>query len=126
MRVYLLPLLVLFVAGYASLAFAESTYEIKIPSGASDPGAQFFWSEKSTGVTTGIITIFPGDSVTWHNVDTAFHTITSISQTGDNVLPVKDNEDGGFDSGFFTAGESYTGKFNDLEIFIIIAVFILG
>jgi len=116
-RVYLLPLLVLFVAGYASLAFAESTYEIKIPSGASDPGAQFFWSEKSTGVTTGIITIFPGDSVTWHNADTAFHTITSISQTGDNVLPVKDNEDGGFDSGFFTAGESYTGTFNDLGDF---------
>jgi len=116
-RVYFLPLLVLFVAGYASLAFAESTYEIKIPTGASDPGAPFFWSEKSTGVTTGIITVFPGDSVTWHNSDTAFHTITSISQTGENILPVKDNEDGVFDSGFFTAGESYTREFNDLGDF---------
>jgi predicted secreted protein with PEFG-CTERM motif len=117
MRVYLLPLLVLFVAGYASLAFAETTYEIKIPSGASDPGAQFFWSEKSTGVTTGIITIFPGDSVTWHNADTAFHTITSISQTGETVMPTKDHEDGVFDSGFFTAGESYTREFNELGDF---------
>ena len=117
MRVYLLSLLVLFVAGYASLAFAESTYEIKIPTGALDPGAQFFWSEKSTGVTTGIITLFPGDSVTWHNADTAFHTITSVSQTGENALPVKDNEDGVFDSGFFTAGESYTRDFNDLGDF---------
>ncbi len=65
MRVYLLPLLVLFVAGYTSLAFAETIYEIKIPTGASDPSAPFFWSEKSTGVTTGIITISPGDSITW-------------------------------------------------------------
>lgn len=64
MRVYLLPLLVLFVAGYASLAFAETIYEIKIPTSASDPGAPFFWSEKSTGVTR-IITISPGDSITW-------------------------------------------------------------
>ena len=117
MRIYLLPLLVLFVAGFASLAFAESTYEIKIPTGSSDPGAPFFWSEKSTGVTTGIITIFSGDSVTWHNADTAFHTITSVSQTGENALPIQDDEDGVFDSGFFTAGESYTRDFNDLGDF---------
>ena len=105
MRVYLLPLLVLFVAGYASLAFAETTYEIKIPSGASDPGAPFFWSEKSTGVTTGEITIFPGDSITWKNADTAFHTITSVTQSGE--------ENDLFVSGFFTAGESYTRQFDD-------------
>ena len=117
MRVYLLPLLVLFVAGYAGLAFAETTYEIKIPTGASDPGAPFFWSEKSTGVTTGIITVSPGDSVTWQNADTAFHTVTSISQAGDDVLPTKDDEDGVFDSGFFTAGESYTRDFDDLGDF---------
>jgi len=116
-RIYLLPLLVLFVTGFASLAFAESTYEIKIPTGSSDPGAPFFWSEKSTGVTTGIITIFSGDSVTWHNADNAFHTITSVSQTGENALPVQDNEDGVFDSGLFTAGESYTRNFNDLGDF---------
>jgi len=116
-RVYLLFLLVLFVAGYASLAFAETTYEIKIPTGASNPGAPFFWSEKSTGVTTGVITIFPGDSVTWQNADTAFHTVTSISPTRENVLPVTDDEDGIFDSGFFTAGESYTRDFDDLGDF---------
>jgi predicted secreted protein with PEFG-CTERM motif len=116
-RVYLLPLLVLFVAGYASLAFAETEYEIKIPTGASDSGAPFFWSEKSTGATTGIITISLGDSVTWQNADTEFHTITSISQKGENVLPVKDNEDGIFDSGLFAAGESYTRDFGDLGDF---------
>jgi predicted secreted protein with PEFG-CTERM motif len=106
MRVYLLPLLVLFVAGYASLAFAESTFEIVMPSGASDPGAQFFWSEKSTGITTGEITVFPGDSVKWENADTAFHTITSVTQSGDI--------DGLFDSGFINAGDTFTLKFDEL------------
>lgn len=115
MRVYLLPLLVLFVAGYASLAFAETTFEIKIPSGASDPGAPYFWSEKSTGVTTGEITVFPGDSVIWSNADTAFHTITSVS--ADSIETGEFEVDGKFDSGFFTAGKSFTQKFNDIGDF---------
>ena len=91
--------------------FAQTEYEITIPSGASDPNAPFFWSEKTTGVTTGEITIYPGDSVTWKNADTAFHTITSVSasniETGDFEV------DGVFDSGFFTAGKSYTRQFNE-------------
>ncbi|MBL7015454.1 MAG: PEFG-CTERM sorting domain-containing protein [Nitrosopumilus sp.] len=91
--------------------FAQTEHEIKIPSGASDPGAPFFWSEKNTGVTTGEITIYPGDSITWSNGDSAFHTITSVSassiETGDFEV------DGIFDSGFFTAGKSYTRQFND-------------
>lgn len=97
------------VLGSSTLAFAASTYEIKIPSGASDPGSPFFWSEKSTGVTTGVITIYPGDSVIWENADTAFHTITSVTQSGE--------ENGLFDSGFFTAGDSYTREFTELGDF---------
>lgn len=93
------------------VVFAQTEYEIKIPSGASDPGAPFFWSEKNTGITTGEITIYPGDSVTWKNADTAFHTITSVSassiETGDFEV------DGVFDSGFFTSGKSYTRQFNE-------------
>ena len=90
------------VVGSTSLAFAE-TYEIKIPTGASDPTAPFFWSEKTTGTTTGIITVYPGDSITWYNADTAFHTITSgiPPLTEDDVF----EEDGIFDSGFFTEGK---------------------
>jgi len=103
-----LPLLAMFVAGFGSLAFAE-TYDIKIPSGASDPTAPYFWSEKSTGVTTGEITIYPGDSVTWSNADTAFHTITSVTKDG--------KVDGLFDSGLFTAGKSYTRQFDELGDF---------
>ena len=40
-------------------AYAEE-YTITIPTGASDENAPYFWSEKSTWVTTGEITIFPG------------------------------------------------------------------
>jgi predicted secreted protein with PEFG-CTERM motif len=91
--------------------FAQTEHEIKIPSGASDPGAPFFWSEKNTGVTTGEITVYPGDSITWSNGDSAFHTITSVSASSIETGDFK--EDGLFDSGFFTAGKSYTRQFND-------------
>jgi len=107
-RLFVLSLLVILVTGFGSLAFAE-THDIKIPSGASDPSSPYFWSEKSTGVTTGEITIYPGDSVTWSNADTAFHTITSVTKDG--------KVDGLFDSGFFTPGKSYTRQFNDLGDF---------
>lgn len=104
-RYFAIVFLILFSVGLGADAFA-TTYEIKIPSGASDPNAQYFWSEKTTGVTTGEITIYPGDSVRWGNADTAFHTITSVTREGEpNDL---------FDSGFFTAGESYTRQFNEL------------
>ena len=93
----------------------QNTYEIKIPTGASDSNAPFFWSEKSTGVTTGEITVHPGDSIIWSNADTAFHTITSgvPPTTAEGVF----EEDGVFDSGLFTAGKSYTKQFNDLGDF---------
>lgn len=105
---FVFPLLVILVVTFGNFAFAE-TYDIKIPSGAADPNAPYFWSEKSTGATTGEITIYPGDSVTWNNADTAFHTITSVTKDGE--------VDGLFDSGFFTAGKSYTRQFNDLGDF---------
>ncbi len=111
-RLFIFLLIVfLFTIPVSVEIFAQTEYEIKIPSGASDPGAPFFWSEKNTGVTTGEITVYLGDSVTWSNGDTAFHTITSVSassiETGDFEV------DGLFDSGFFTAGKSYTRQFND-------------
>ncbi len=117
MRISLFVILVLLVLVISSggLAFAESTYDILIPSGASDPGAPFFWSEKSTGVTTGEITVYPGDTIVWHNADTAFHAVTSgiAPTTADGTF----EEDGIFDSGFFTAGKSYSRQFNDLGDF---------
>ena len=102
---FLLPLLIVMLVGSTGVAFAEN-YEIKIPSGASSSISPYFWSETSTGVTTGEITIFPGDSVTWSNADSALHTITSVSQSGEI--------DGVFDSGVFTVGKSYTRQFDEL------------
>ena len=109
-----LPLMAILMSG-SGFAFAEN-YEIKIPSGASDENFPYFWSQKDTGVTTGIITVFPGDTVTWSNADTAFHTVTSIDPTGERT-PTPDDENGLFDSGFFTAGKSFTHQFNDLGDF---------
>lgn len=122
MRTFLLvlPILLSFILAFDGVAFAEK-YEIVIPSGASDHGAPFFWSEKSTGITSGIITIHPGDSVEWQNADTAFHTVTSVTAESYHSVTAEsypsDKEfvvDGVFDSGFFTAGKSYTQKFDDL------------
>lgn len=101
---FVLFLFSLTVLEIASSAYAEE-YTITIPTGASDENAPYFWSEKSTGVTTGEKTIFPGDSIMWKNADTTFHTVTSVTQSGE--------EDDLFDSGLFTAGKSYTRQFDD-------------
>ncbi len=109
-----LPLMAILMVS-SGFAFAEN-YEIKIPSGAADENFPYYWSQKDTGETTGIITVFPGDSVTWSNADTAFHTITSINPTGERT-PAPDDENGLFDSGFFTAGKSFTHQFDELGDF---------
>lgn len=83
----------------------NETIFINIPLGASDPDTPYFWYEQTTGVTTGEITILLGNSVTWINDDSAFHTITSVTQSGE--------EDGIFDSRFFSTDESYTRQFTD-------------
>ena len=106
---FVLPVFIMFALGSGIFAFAETTYTIVMPSGSSDPDAPYFWSEKSTGVTTGEITIYPNDSVVWENADTAFHTITSVTRSGEL--------DGVFDSGFINQGESYSRQFTELGDF---------
>ena len=106
----------LVVLGITSSAYAEE-YVITIPTGAANENSPYFWSEKSTGVTTGEIIVFSGDSVTWKNADTAFHTITSVSRSGEKLPLTSDDEDSLFDSGFFTAGKSYTKQFDDFGDF---------
>ncbi|NND87370.1 MAG: copper-binding protein [Nitrosopumilus sp.] len=91
------------------MVFAEKTYTIIIPSGASDPDAPYFWSEKTTGITTGEITVYPNNSITWENADSGFHTITSVTQSGEI--------DGKFDSGFINAGDYYALEFSELGDF---------
>ena len=111
----LLSLLIIFSAASLifinseSLAYAQTFHTIIMPSGSSDPDAPFFWSEKTTGVTTGEITVHPDDSVTWENADTALHTITSVTQSGEI--------DGVFDSGLIESGDSYSLTFSELGDF---------
>jgi hypothetical protein len=58
---FTVSLVSLVVLGITS-AYAEE-YVITIPTGAANENSPYFWSEKSTGVTTGEIIIFSGDSV---------------------------------------------------------------
>jgi len=82
---------------------------IIIPTGASDPNAPYFWQNKKDGSTTGNITILRGETITWTNADTAFHTITSGSPSN--------GPDGKFDSAMFAPGESFSYKFSQEGIF---------
>ena len=106
---FALFLLLSATVGLSTFAFAETNYFIKMPSGSSDPNAPYFWSEKSTGNTTGEITVFPNDLITWENADTVSHTITSVTQSGEI--------DGIFDSGLIEAGDSYARQFAELGDF---------
>ncbi|MCV0392324.1 MAG: PEFG-CTERM sorting domain-containing protein [Nitrosopumilus sp.] len=106
---FVLPLLAILIISSISFVFAENIHTIIMPSGASDPDAPYFWSEKTTGITTGEITVYPDDTVLWENADTAFHTITSVTQSGE--------VDGKFDSGFINAGDSYSRQFFEIGNF---------
>ena len=121
---FILPFLMILIVGSLPVVFAENMFDVEIPSGASYEKADYFWilsagdvTDDSIGSTTGIVTVFPDDSITWHNSDNAFHTITSVSRSGENTELTKNDEDGKFDSGFFTAGKSYSRQFAELGDF---------
>ncbi len=101
---YALPLITL-VLVLATPAYAQTTHEILIPSGAADPNSPRFWYDVSTGNPTGEITILTGDSVLWSNADTEPHTVTSVTPSGE--------EDGMFDSGNMGIAEKYSMQFNE-------------
>jgi predicted secreted protein with PEFG-CTERM motif len=94
-------LVAVFALGFNS-AYAV-TYNIKIPSGAADINAPYYWSVESTGNTDGKITIAPLDIIRWGNADTAAHTVTSGT--------AEDGPDGLFDSGLFGTGKFFEYQF---------------
>ena len=69
--------LVLLVISVSNFAFAQTTYDVNIPTGAASPDAPYFWQSEKDGTTTGIVKILTGDTITWKNADTAAHTVTS-------------------------------------------------
>ena len=86
--------------------FAKTSYEVKMPTGASDPHAPYFWQSVKDGSTSGIVEILIGDTIVWSNADTAFHTVTSGSEA--------EGYDGLFDSKEFGPGNSFEYKFSEI------------
>ncbi len=86
----LLVIAVLFAVPLSIDAFAQTSYDVNIPTGASDQNAPYFWQSEKDGSTTGVVEILIGDTIVWKNADTSFHTITSGSEA--------EGPDGLFDS----------------------------
>ena len=102
----LLAFVVLFTIPLSTNVFAQTSYEVKMPTGSSDPQAPYFWQSVKDGSTSGVVEILIGDTIVWSNADTAFHTVTSGSET--------DGLDGLFDSKEFAPGKSFTYKFSEI------------
>ena len=85
--------------------FAQSTYDINIPTGAGDPTAPYFWQSEKDGRATGDITIEVLDFIIWKNADTVPHTVTSGTP--------QDGPDGIFDSSLYPPGKSFRHQFTE-------------
>ena len=89
--------------------FAQSTYDINIPTGAASPDAPFFWQSEKDGSTTGVVEISISDTVVWKNADSAAHTVTSgTASEGPDEL---------FDSSLFGPGKYFSHKFNEIGFY---------
>lgn len=97
------------VVSMTGIVYAQSSYDINIPTGAASPDAPYFWQNEKDGSTTGDIDIIMGDKVVWKNADTAAHTVTSGTPT--------DGPDGIFDSGLFAPGKSFPFTFKEKGIY---------
>jgi hypothetical protein len=105
----ILAFVVLFTIPLSTNVHAQTSYDVNIPTGASDKAAPFFWQSEKDGSTSGNIEILIGDTIIWKNADTSFHTVTSGSEAK--------GLDGIFDSKEFGPGKSFTYKFSEIGIF---------
>jgi len=105
----LLSFTVLVIIPFSSIAFAQTSYDINIPTGASSEFAPYFWQSEKDGSTTGSGEIFIGDTIVWKNADTAFHDITSGSEV--------DGPDGIFASNPFAPGKSFSYQFSEIGVY---------
>ena len=104
---FLIPLL--FAILLPVTAFAQSSYDVNIPTGSADPAAPYFWQNEKDGSTSGVIEIIVGDTITWKNADTTFHDVTSGSEdTG---------PDGIFASKPLAPGKSFSQKFSEIGVY---------
>jgi len=82
-------------------ATGPMSVDVSVPTGTSVPGCE----ETNECYLPQDISINAGDTVIWHNTDTAAHTVTSGSPTG--------GPDGTFDSSLFMAGATFEVTFDD-------------
>ena len=107
MRIFiLLAFAVLFTIPLLTNVFAQTSYDVNIPTGAGSPDAPYFWQSEKDGSTSGIVEILIGDTIVWKNADTDFHDITSGSET--------EGPDGIFFSKPLAPGKSFTYKFSEI------------
>ncbi|MFQ5781505.1 MAG: plastocyanin/azurin family copper-binding protein [Nitrosopumilus sp.] len=106
MKILLLLIPALFVIPISTNVFAQSSYDVNIPTGAADPAAPYFWQSEKDGSTSGIVEILVGDTISWENADTAAHTVTSGT--------VIEGPDDIFDSGLFGPGKSFSYTFTEI------------
>ena len=89
-------------------ALAETNHFVKIPTGAADPDAPYFWSVQSTGDTNGLVRVFPNDTVIWKNSDTTDHTVVAETLDNQGLL---------FDSGLIKPGKEFQYQFTELGVY---------
>jgi len=108
-KIILFILAVMMILPLSSIAYAETVYDINIPSGSGDKDAPFHWSSEKDGDTSGFIEIIVNDTIHWKNGDTVAHTVTSGSP--------KTGHDGIFDSGNIDPGQLFVQQFTELGEF---------
>ncbi|MGY5144445.1 MAG: PEFG-CTERM sorting domain-containing protein [Candidatus Nitrosopumilus sp. bin_32a] len=109
MKIIIPILLIALVIIPTYAVFAESAYDINIPSGSADKNAPFHWSSEKDGDTSGFIEIIVGDTIFWKNADTVSHTVTSGNpQAG---------LDGIFDSKIIESGKFFKKTFDEIGEF---------
>src|SRR3972149_5729605 len=119
--IFALLTVILFVPLGASMAFAQETYVINIPTGAADITAPYFWQSEKDGDTSGKIEVRALDYVRWENADTAAHTVTSGTP--------EDGPDGIFDSSLFAPGKDFQYQFTiggNYEYFCLVHPWMTG
>lgn len=104
-----LLLVALFIIPITSNAYAQTTYDVNIPTGAASPDSPYFWQSEKDGSTNGDVAIFSGDAILWKNADTAAHTVTSGNP--------EEGPDDLFDSGLFGPGKTFSHTFTEIGTF---------
>jgi len=111
----LLAILVIGILPLISAAYAED-YIVDVPYGAFNPELN---TPAEVWYDPPVISVTVGDSITWYNDDREGHTVTSGEGSG-RFGWMSDNfgtPDGGFDSGRFMPGESWSIKFEESGTF---------